>query len=281
MTDQHAFSWKRIALFGASSALVLITAALIPLVGIRLDAHSDRIEKVHLEHRGLYKVGLERCPQMPYFATEVNKRRNANEIDIYINPVYAISSLTDYGYIGVRASPTGVTRFSHDFWSFYPPPATLYPPPPPPGEQQVSDLKNTDNPEPPRQWDFETNPEVHLHPLLGEQLVGLLWTEIDIANTPMEPDGVEFDAERLTYTFIAGDNCARTLLHKQNTRARKFAELADELVSLSEGETTQTSKARSNIRRIIIELEYQTRMFGSPDSKNIQPLSPAPRDGRE
>ena len=269
MTDQHKFSWKRIATFGTTSALVLVTAALIPLVGIRVDAHSDRNEKAHLEHRELYELGLAPCGEMLSQASDGSMRVESNEIDIYILPSFSEA-------IGVRVSPTGVRRFSHHFWSFYPPPTTLYPPPLPPGEQQVSNFKNIDNPEPPRQWNFETHPEVHLHQLMGEQLFGLLQTEINVANAPWE-----IGADGIRYFFTDGVNCAQTWSPNPDTRASKLAELANELVSLSGGEPDQTSKVRSNIRRIIIELEYQKRMFGGPELDNIQALSPAPHDGRE
>ena len=115
-----------------------------------------------------------------------------------------------------------------------------------------------------------------MHPSLGEQLFGLLQTEINTANTPWE-----IGADGISYFFTDGVNCAGAWSPDPDTRADKFIELAYELASLSENKPDQTSKARSNIRSIIIELEYQKRMFGHPDSKNIQTLSPAPHDGRE
>ena len=89
MTDQHKFSWKSIALFGAFGAFLLAIVVLIPLLGIRLDAHSERIEKTHSQQRELNSLGLARCKYMPRQAADESMRIKSNEIDIYILPSFS------------------------------------------------------------------------------------------------------------------------------------------------------------------------------------------------
>lgn len=237
MTRRPPLRWNRITQMLLPTVIVLTIVMVFPLIATAIKNLIEASDSRYAEAKRLFEAQLEPC----HLDTWLDARLapSAGEVGIYILPSFE-------GAHAFKTTQQNLSRYTGD-------PHILEPSaPPPPGAASSVKIAEQN-----QLGDITFSPDRKISPALAKNLFDFFEAEIATSRGPKYSG---FDG--ISYFFAYGDKCATTWTPESpNSRAGKIAELADDILLLSDTPVDRREVVTIRIVKRIEELESDRRRF--------------------